>query len=70
MKKYKYFMWDYGNGIMGKCLWFRLCGYGLHFKKYNGMILFSERYGDTDIRLYGYTAYKIFFRVKIKVLKP
>jgi len=61
-RNYKFFMWDYGDGVMGKCLWFRFCGYGLHFKKHNGAFLFSERYS--------HPTYKIFFGIKVKALKP
>jgi hypothetical protein len=61
-KLVKFFTWDYGNGINGKCLWFRIYGHGLHFKKHDGMFIFSERYG--------YTPYVILFGVKIKTLKP
>ena len=56
------FTYDYGEGVYGKCLWFRVFGYGLHFKKHDGTLLFSERYR--------YTPYKVFFGVKVRVLRP
>jgi hypothetical protein len=61
-RKYKFFEFDYGDGVMGKCLWFRIYGYGVHFKKHDGKILFSERYG--------YMRYFIFWGIKVKFLKP
>jgi len=58
----KLFTYDYGDGVYGKCFWFRVCGYGLHFKKHDGMRLFSERYG--------YDRYFVFFGIKVRTLKP
>jgi hypothetical protein len=61
--KCKFFSYGYGFGVYGKCFWFRLYGYGLHFKKYNkNNLLFSERNG--------YTPYVVFFGIKVKILKP
>ncbi len=60
--KNKILSWDYGDGVYGKCFWFRFFGYGLHFKKHDGALFFSERYG--------YSRYFIFFGIKIKTLKP
>lgn len=37
------FSCDYGQGNMGKCLWFRVYGYGLHFKKPDGILLIKVK---------------------------
>ena len=58
----KIFCWCYGDGVYGKCLWFRIFGYGLHFKKHDARMLFSERYG--------YARYYAFCGVRIRLLKP
>jgi hypothetical protein len=58
----KIFSYDYGDGVSGKCLWFRFFGYGFHFKNHDGTLMFSERYG--------YTPFLVVFGVTIKLLKP
>ena len=60
--KYKVFSCYYGEGVHGKCFWFRIFGYGLYFKHPCGALTFSERYG--------YTHYKVFFGIKVRALKP
>ncbi len=44
INKMKLIQWDYGEGFYGKCFWVRIFGHGLHVKKYDSLILFSERY--------------------------
>ena len=46
-----------GHGV----LWFRFFGYGLHFRRSDGFLLFSERLG--------YKKYFVFLGIKIKTLK-
>lgn len=58
-KKYKLFSFHKSNGY----LWFRIFGYGLHFKNYKKTgLLFSERYG--------YVKTLKIFNWSIKILKP
>jgi len=61
-QKYKPFSCDYGEGIEGKCFWFRFFGYGLHFKRHDAGLLFSEREG--------HAASKVVFRIRVSALKP
>ena len=61
-KKQQIFCWAYGDGVYGKCLWFRVYGYGLHFKIHNSRLTFSERYG--------YVKYKVLFGIRIQALRP
>ena len=61
-QKYKFFSCSYGDEVADKCFWFRFFGYGLHFKHRDARLLFSERYG--------YATGKVFFGVRVRVLKP
>jgi hypothetical protein len=52
----------YGDGVYGKCLWFRVYGYGLHFKIHNSRLTFSERYG--------YAKYTVLLGIRMRALRP
>ena len=62
VRKHRPFEWAYGEGVYGRCLWFRVFGYGLHFKKHDAGMLFSERHG--------YRRYYTFFGLRMRVLTP
>ena len=62
MSKHKAFSYAYGDGLSGKCFWFRFFGYGLHFKHHDDDLLFSERYG--------YSRYYVIFGIRVKILTP
>lgn len=62
MKKHGMLEYNCGEGIAGTCLWFRVFGYGLHFKRNGGRLLFSERMGITKCC--------VIFGIRVKVLKP
>lgn len=58
----KVFSFDCGEGVYGKCFWFRVFGYGLHFKKNNARLLFSEGYEPSR--------YSVFFGIRVRLLRP
>jgi len=59
---HRFLEYDYGDGVYGKCFWFRIFGYGLHIKKHDADMLFSERYG--------YERYYVLFGLRARILKP
>ena len=61
-QSHRFFSCAYGEGLNGKCFWFRVFGYGLHFKRHDSELLFSERYG--------YTPSAVIFGIRVKALKP
>ena len=52
---FEWMAWRYG-------FWFRIFGYGLYADRFNGQLMFSERYG--------YTRYWIIGGFKFKAFKP